>query len=129
MKKENVIKICQEVLPKIEKFYGMSKHHKSTPWLDVENSIYAKLMGEEVDDEDGEESPDAEYDHDENVISIFYPKMRSKQHVIMSLIHEYTHYLQSPSWYKRYYTMGYNYLNHPYELAALEAEKDWKLFC
>ena len=75
------------------------------------------------DDEDGEENPDAEYDHDENVISIFYPKMRSKQHVIMSLIHEYTHYLQSPSWHKRYYTMGYNYFNHPYEVAALEAEK------
>ena len=33
------------------------------------------------------------------------------------------HYLQSPSWMKRYYDMGYEYNNHPYELEALEEEK------
>jgi len=26
----------------------------------------------------------------------------------------------------RYYKMGYTYDNHPYEVAALKAEKDWR---
>jgi hypothetical protein len=29
---------------------------------------------------------------------------------------------------KRYYSMGYTYGNHPYEIDAKKAEEDWKLF-
>jgi hypothetical protein len=86
-------------------------------------------MGEEVGDEEGEEDADAEYDGNENVIVLYFPKITTKKDLIKCLLHEYTHYLKSPSWHKRYYTMGYNYFNHPYEVAANAAEKDWKLFC
>jgi hypothetical protein len=29
---------------------------------------------------------------------------------------------------KRYYNMGHNYSDHPYEIAATEEEKNYKLF-
>jgi hypothetical protein len=29
---------------------------------------------------------------------------------------------------KRYYNMGYNYNDHPYEVAAFDEEENWKLF-
>lgn len=54
--------------------------------------------------------------------------MKNKKMIIQTLIHEYIHYLQSPLWFKRYYNMGYNYNDHPYELKAISYEKDYKLF-
>jgi len=86
------------------------------------------LSGEEDDGTMGEQSPDAEYCSMENAIFIYYPKMKSKKHLIETLVHEYQHYLQSPSWMKRYYNMGYNYNDHPYEVAAYDEEKNWKKF-
>jgi len=54
--------------------------------------------------------------------------MKSKKHIVETLVHEYQHYLQSPLWMKRYYTMGYNYNDHPYEVQAYNEEKNYKLF-
>jgi hypothetical protein len=54
--------------------------------------------------------------------------MKSREHIIQTLVHEYQHYLQSPSWFKRYYDMGYHYGNHPYEVQAYGEEKNWELF-
>ena len=54
--------------------------------------------------------------------------MRSKKHIVQTLIHEYQHYLQSPRWFQRYYNMGYRYDNHPYEVSALNEEKNYKRF-
>ena len=63
-----------------------------------------------------------------NEISVYWPQMKSRKMIIETLIHEYQHYLQSPSWFKRYYNMGYEYHNHPYELQATQKEQDYKLF-
>jgi hypothetical protein len=128
MKLKSVIKIVEEALPKIEKHYGFSKFQECTPYVDYETSIYGRLSGEEDDGSMGEQCPDAEYCSIENAIFIYYPKMKSKKHIIETLVHEYQHYLQSPSWMKRYYDMGYNYNDHPYEVAATEEEKNYKLF-
>ena len=54
--------------------------------------------------------------------------MVSREHIIQTLVHEYQHYLQSPSWFKRYYDMGYGYNDHPYEVQAYAEEKNWELF-
>ena len=70
----------------------------------------------------------AEFDRIDNSIVIYYPKMKSKKHIVETLVHEYQHYLQSPLWMKRYYTMGYNYNDHPYEVQAYNEEKNYKLF-
>ncbi len=122
---DKIKQVVQEVFPKIELKQGYSKFASCTPYIEFEKSIYARLSGEEDDGELGEQSPDAEYDHITNSIVLYYPKMKSRKQIIQTLIHEYQHYLQSPSWMTRYYKMGYDYSNHPYELAALAEEKNW----
>ena len=117
--------IVQEVFPKIEAKYGYSKFAECTPYVEYEKSIYARLSSEDDDGELGEHCPDAEYDNITNSIIIYYPKMKSRKQIIQTLVHEYQHYLQSPSWMTRYYKMGYDYNNHPYELAATAEEKNW----
>ena len=129
MKLKDIQKIIEEVFPKIEKYYGYSKFFPEvTPYIEYETSIYGRLSGEEDDGSMGEESPDAEFDRIDNSIVIYYPKMKSKKHIVETLVHEYQHYLQSPLWMKRYYTMGYNYNDHPYEVQAYNEEKNYKLF-
>ena len=101
MKESTVKKIINEVFPKIEKHYGFSKFQEYCSMLN-EITIYE--------------------------ISIYYPQMKSRKMVIQTLIHEYIHYLQSPTWFKRYYNMGHDYVSHPYEKEAISYEKDYKLF-
>ena len=78
--------------------------------------------------EDEGEPADAEYDRDENKLFIYSDYNDSVEDVIRGIIHEYIHYLQSGSWMKRYYSMGYKYGNHPYEISAKKAEENWKMF-
>tara|TARA_R110000803_G_scaffold210545_1_gene282593 strand:+ start:938 stop:1324 length:387 start_codon:yes stop_codon:yes gene_type:complete len=117
--------IVKEILPKIELKYGYSKFAETTPYVEYEKSIYARLAGEDDDGALGEECPDAEYDRIDNSIVIYYPQMTSRKQIIETLIHEYQHYLQSPSWFTRYYNMGFEYNNHPYEIAATKEELNW----
>jgi hypothetical protein len=125
---QEVKKVIEEVYPKIEAHYGYSKFTpECTPYVETHYNIYARYSGEPEaqGDEDG---CHAEYDRIDNSIVIYYPNMKSRKHVIETLVHEYQHYLQSPSWMKRYYDMGYRYDNHPYEMAAYKEEKNWKIF-
>ena len=127
MTEQKVNDIINEVFPKIEKHYGFSKFHECTPYVETHRNIYERYSGEEgmEGDEDG---CHAEYCSMNNEIIVYYPNMKSRKHIIQTLVHEYQHYLQSPLWMKRYYTMGYDYGNHPYEVAAYDEEKNWKLF-
>ena len=128
MIKEKVQNIINEVFPKIEKHYGFSKFQECTPYVELHKNIYEKYSGEEgaSGDEDG---CHAEYCSMMNEISIYYPNMKSRKMIIETLIHEYIHYLQSPTWFKRYYDQyGYDYTTHPYEIEATSFEKDYKLF-
>ena len=129
MKLESVKKIVEEIYPKIENYYGYSKFSpECTPYIEYETSIYGRLAGEEDDGTIGDETPHAEYDRTDNSIVIYFPKMVSKKHIIQTLVHEYQHYLQSPIWMTRYYNMGYNYSDHPYEVAAYNEEKNYIKF-
>ena len=128
MIKEKVQNIIDEVFPKIEKHYGFSKFQECTPYVELHKNIYEKYSGEEGASgvEDG---CHAEYCSMMNEISIYYPNMKSKRMIIETLIHEYIHYLQSPIWFKRYYDKyGHDYTTHPYEIAAVNEEKNYKLF-
>lgn len=125
MKIDEIKNIVQQVFPKIELKYGYSKFAECTPYIEYEETIYDKLSEEDNETSLKEHCPDAEYDHLSNSIIVYYPKMKSRKQIIQTLIHEYQHYLQSPSWMTRYYKMGYNYNNHPYELAATAEEKNW----
>jgi predicted GTPase len=125
---QEVEKVIQEVYPKIEAHYGHSKFTpECTPYVETHYNIYARYSGEE--EAQGEEDGcHAEYDRMDNSIVIYWPNMKSRKHVIETLVHEYQHYLQSPSWMKRYYDMGYRYDNHPYEVAAYKEENNWEIF-
>ena len=125
---QEVKKVIEEVYPKIEAHYGYSKFTpECTPYVETHYNIYARYSGEPEaqGDEDG---CLAEYDRTDNSIVIYWPNMKSRKHIIETLVHEYQHYLQSPSWMKRYYDMGYRYDNHPYELAAYKEENNWEIF-
>lgn len=128
MTREQVQQVVEEVYPKIEKYYGYSKFTpECTPYIELHHNIYARYSGEE--DAQGEEDKcHAEYDRIDNSIVIYYPQMKDRKHIIQTLVHEYQHYLQSPSWMKRYYDMGFRYDNHPYEVAAYAEEKNYKIF-
>jgi len=128
MRLDEVKKVIEEVLPKVEAHYGHSKFFDTFPYLEFETSIYGRLADEEDDGETGEETPEAEFDRIDNSIVIYYPRMQNREHIIQTLVHEYQHYLQSPLWMKRYYTMGYDYSDHPYEVAAYAEESNWKIF-
>ena len=111
-------KLAEKYLEKCTEVYGYSKHHETTPYLEFWPhlfSVYTK-----------EDHTEAEYIHDYNTIVIYYKQMKDAKHLAKSIIHEYQHYLQSPSWYTRYYNMGHNYSDHPYELAAYKEEKNYK---
>ena len=127
MTKEEVQKIVDEVYPKIEKHYGISKFQECTPYVELHRNIYEKYSGEEGMEGD-ENGCHAEFCDMLNEITIYYPNMKDREMVIKSLVHEYQHHLQSPIWFKRYYTMGHDYISHPYEVEATNEENNWVLF-
>ena len=126
MDKNKVKHIIDEVYPKVKEHYGISKYHSEFPEVKLHHNIYARLTGEE--EAEGECSPHAEFERESNTIWVYWPEAKSEQWVIESLLHEYTHYLQDGAEMKRLYDEGHEYDTHPFELAAIAAEKDWQLF-
>jgi hypothetical protein len=123
MKTKEIIQIANKSYPKIREYYGVGR--KDYPPIEVYKNILVRLTGEP--DAEGEPA-DAEYDRKLNRLFIYSDYNNSVEDVIRSIIHEYVHYLQSASWMGRYYKMGYNYTNHPYELKASKEEENWKMF-
>jgi len=125
MTEEIVKNIVNKVYPKIKADYGLSKWN-DFPKVEIHRNIYEMLSG--IEDMEGEDNAQANFCRHSNTIELFYSEIRDTNHVIQCLLHEYRHYLQSGTWFKRYYTMGYDYSNHPYELAAKEEENNWKKY-
>ena len=119
MNLKEIQKIVNEVFPKIETHYGFSKFHECTPYVEIQDSPY-----------DDADDPDliGEYRSDDNSLILYWKNIKSFDDLVKTIVHEYQHYLQSPSWMTRYYRMGHYYSDHPYELAAYAEEKNWKLF-
>lgn len=107
-------RLADKYLDRCIDIYGFSKHHNTTPYLEFQpyvHSVYTE-----------DDNPEAEYIFDYNTIVIYYKNITDEKHLAQTIIHEYQHYLQSPSWMTRYYRMGYRYDNHPYEVAAYKEE-------
>lgn len=81
--------------------YGKSKHREVVPCIEIDPDL--DCAGEFYDD---------------NAIAINPNLILDLCDLIETIIHEYHHYLQSPAWFTRYYTMGYDHDTHPYEIAA-----------
>ena len=95
---------------RIKDFYGLSKYQEGYPMLEVINDAQELLNGEYRDDYNG--------------IMLNLHGLQCREHVLVTLTHEYIHYMQCPRWMKRYYTMGHDYWTHPYEVEAFSREHE-----
>ena len=100
--------------------FGLSKHYEHYPYMEIDM------------DEDGMCGEFIGYN---NEIIICPTAMDTIDEFIETVIHEYTHYMQSPSWYTRYQnnlTIDEVIKNlpspsHPYEIEADKvAKRNWK---
>ncbi len=94
---------------------GASKFHSyEKPWLSFDE-IDNEFLGE--------------YSSSENELVIYIDEINDLEELIRTIIHEYQHYLQSPSWYTRHWDKNLkNYFDHPYEAEAEEiADKYWEI--
>lgn len=123
MRRLTIMSILSEVYPWIKNHYGRSVHKRQFPSIKYDTNIYARLSGNPLADGENSETIEGEYDRETNTIYLYYPNIKDELGLIRVMLHEYKHYLQSSTWMKRYYDMGYNYKNHPYEIAASEEEK------
>lgn len=119
LSKKKVEALAQTYLDKIIEVYGLSKHFDSEPYLLLEDKVYA----------DGtDKNLKGEFVSDFNEILLYWKNIKNEEELIRTLVHEYKHYLQSPSWMTRYYKMGYDYSDHPYEIQAYSEEENWIIF-
>ncbi len=118
MKKKEVLELSTQYLDKVIKHYGESKFYSTTPYLSVENSKYSDTQDSYIK---------GEFCHVLNEITIYWKNILSEEELFRTLIHEYVHYLQSPTWMTRYYKKGYRYDTHPYEVQAYREEQNWKI--
>jgi hypothetical protein len=125
MSREEILDVLNRVYPQVIDYYG-ERSNQHPPQVEIHSSIYARVSG--IPGMTGEEEPHAEIDREANKIFLYTPKLVDEEQIIRSIIHEYTHYLQNPGWQKRYYTMGKNYEDHPYEIEAHKSEEDWVKF-
>jgi len=120
MTRKEIQQVTEEVYNKVIEKYGESKYHNHLPYVAIEDTPYS--------DEEVPKDLYGEYCSMLNEITLYWKNIPSLEVLIRTLVHEYQHYLQSPSWMKRYYTMGYNYNDHPYEVAAFNEEEKWMEF-
>jgi len=125
MNKANIQSIIDTVYPNIKADYGLAKIY-GFPKVEIHRNIYEMASG--IEGMEGEDNAQANYCRHSNTIQLFQTEIKDAKHVIQCLLHEYRHYLQSATWFKRYYAMGYDYSNHPYELAATAEESNWKKY-
>jgi hypothetical protein len=119
VKKEEVRSLASIYLERISKYYGLSPFQAALPYLSLETNTYGNRKDKSIV---------AEYCSTLNEIQIYYRNIVSVEQLVKTLVHEYQHYLQSPSWMKRYYKMGHTYDTHPYEIKAYKEEENWIKF-
>ena len=122
---DKIQQIIDYSYPKIQSYYG--KGSLDIPEIELHKDIYARLSGDEEAEGEHSRTTKAEYDDNTNVIYIYYPNMKSKEDVIRSIIHEYTHYRQDHKLFKQYRQM-YSYDENPIEIEAHKNEEDWEMF-
>ena len=121
MNKKEVERLAELYFDNTVNLLGESKYHSFTPYLVIELSPESEGI-----DNDWK----GEYDPEENEIIIYSNNIISKSDLAKTIVHEYAHYLQDPKWMTRYYTMGYKYNTHPYEIQAFLIEKlNWYKVC
>jgi hypothetical protein len=128
-------KFINSKLNKVAKHYGYSNFQPTLPYLEIITSdeIWADDDMEFYGSTTKSKSEDDEqlkgwYESMDNTLTIVIDNVKNRRDLVRTIIHEYQHYLQSPSWMTRYYNMGYQYSDHPYEVAAYAEENNYKMF-
>ena len=98
-----------EVFNKCCEHYGLSKFKRDYPSLCIKHDEEDLLSGEYC------------AENNEIMINTYY--ILNDDDVAKTICHEYIHYLQSPTWMKRYNKM-YQYYDHPYEVEAFGRESE-----
>ena len=106
------IKWCRENM-------GVNKRKKDIPKISVR--IYFRK-------DETERFIKGIYYSDENRIIVYHVNCETIEDVISTVIHEYTHYLQSMKKYWEY-SLTYNYNTHPYERQARRNETKYTKMC
>ena len=125
MKPDEIQPIVDYAYPKIQKYYGTGK--LSIPPIKFHHDIYARLRGDEEQQGEHSKTTKAQYDHDTNIIWLYYPNIKDEEDVLRSLIHEYTHYKQDHKLFKKYKAI-YSYDEDPTEIEAFKNEENWEMF-
>ena len=124
MTQDKVQFIVDKVFPQIVKDRGAGK--QGVPKMELHADIYARHSGIEGMEGELSHSSKAEWVDEENAIYIYYPNMTNEEDVIRSVLHEFEHTHQDPEEYEAYKAQGYDGLSNPHEVAARNAEKNWK---
>ena len=127
MTTDKIQNIVDYAYPKIQSYFGIPDIYKPIPKIELHKDIYARLSGDEEASGEHSSTSVAEYDEDENKIFIYYPNVNSEEDVLKALIHEYTHYTQDSTLFKRYKQI-YTYDKDPTEIEARKNEENWKMF-
>jgi len=124
LSKNKVQAIVDKVFPQIVQDRGEGK--QGVPKIKLHHDIYARLSG--IEDMRGEESDStkAQWVDEHNTIFIYYTNMKNEEDVIRSVLHEFEHTHQDTKKNEKYREQGYD--NNPYEIAARNAEKNWKQY-
>lgn len=117
MTKEEIQQVTEKIYNKVIEKYGESKHQSHLPFISIEDTPYS--------DEDVPKDLFGEYCSMLNEMVLYWKNIPNIEMLARTIVHEYQHYLQSPSWMKRYYNMGYGYNDHPYEVQAFSEEENW----
>lgn len=117
---------------KITKEFGKSDYHSNKPKLNLiklnqisefnRDFAHGVIKKKELKDICGW------FDPNDMSIVVIIDNMENRVDIVKTILHEYTHYLQSPRWMARYYSSGYDYKTHPYEKQAIKAERKYKRF-
>lgn len=102
----------QAVWIKILAHFGYSKFYSKSrglPYLVLFHDDYKTIYGT--------------FDYDNLEVAVNVYLHTTTRGIIKTMLHEYSHYLESPSWYTRY-SKKFSYQNHPYEIKAHQFADD-----
>ena len=124
MSKNDIMGVVKIVYPQIVKDLG-----GRAVKVEVHNNIYKRIGAVGIEDMMEDNNPYGEYDWEKRKIYLYSSAIRNVEQIIRSLLHEHTHTRQDRKKFKQGYDSGkYTYENHPYELAAVKSEKNWKKY-
>ena len=126
MSEEEVQSIVDRVFDQIVDDRGVGRQGK--PKIELYADIYARYSDVEGMKGEVSEEAKAEWVDEENAIYVYYPNMTNEEDVIRSILHEFEHTHQDPEEYEAYKAQGYDGQSNPLEVAARDAEENWKKY-